>query len=249
MKKNLLTLILTAMITLSLPLMIYAGQQEYSISAIDLIVKVTDELNVLTRNVTDSNPALEKLDEDADAASVRTTFIQNNIYLNAFPDDLAYELVITASEINSENVVNFKDMADSEFTDYINNVKAQFDASEHEELLEIDIYENNTSKYIRSYAHSTLNDASVYVTRYYTVINGYNYYFTLQTNDLEIDDTLENTVKSVVDSANYTEVKGSVTESALFMEFYEMLMGFGLTVLILGVILFMLIRTSKTPKR
>ncbi len=249
MKKKLLTLILTTMITLSLPFIIYAAEQEYSISAIDLIVKVTDELNVLTRNVTESHPALEKLGEDATATSVRTTFIQNNIYLNAFPDDLAYEVVVTASEINGENVVNFKDMADSEFTDYMNNVKAQFDASEHEELLEIDIYENSTSKYIRSYAHSTLNEASVYVTRYYTVINGYNYYFTLQTNDLEVNDTLENTLKNIVDSANYTEVKASVTESALFMEFYEMFMGFGLTVLILGIILFMLIKTSKAPKR
>lgn len=245
MKKKLFTVLITSMMILSMTVLIFAAEKEYKISAINLIVNVTEDLNVLTRNVSEGNPALEIL--NAEPVELQNTYLQNHIYLDAFPDDLSYEILVTATRINTSGSRNFNELEESEFKDYFDRLTEEYNASENEELIHMDIYQNNTTKYVYTYTHNTLNNVSSYIARYYTVMDGYNYHYTLQTNDLEIDDTLSATLQSIVDSAQYTEVKSSITESGLFMEIYETFIGFGFTVVILGIVLFLLIRSSKKP--
>lgn len=243
MKKRFLTALFTSMIILSASILVHAAEKEYPISAINLIVTVTDELNVLMRNVSEGNPALDIL--DADAIELQNSYLQNHVYLDAFPNSLQYEILITATDVNNSGARNFSELSEDDFKDYCDNLSKQYASGENETLIEMKIYENDTTKYVYTYTHSTLDDVSSYIEKYYTVMNGYNYNFTMQTNDLEIDETLSAQLKSIVDSAQYTEVKSSITDSGLFMELYETFIGFGLTVLILGFILFLLIRSTK----
>ncbi|MDD6573270.1 MAG: hypothetical protein PUF12_12875 [Thermoflexaceae bacterium] len=243
MKKRFLTALFTSMIILSTTILVFAEEKEYSISAINLILNVTDELNVLTRNVSEGNPALEIL--DADAIELQNSYLQNHVYLDAFPDNLQYEILVTATDVNNSQAKNFSELSEADFMDYCDKLTEQFASSEKESLLEMKIYENDTTKYVYTYTHSTFDDVSVYAAKYYTVMNGYNYNYTLQSNDLPIDGTLSTQLKDIVDSAQYTEVKSSITESGLFMELYETFIGFGITVLVLGVLLFLLIRSTK----
>ncbi len=249
MKKTFITAFLTAMMILVPSMLISANEKnpekEYSISAIDLTVSVTEDLNVLTRNVSEGNPALEIL--DAEPIALQNSYLQNHIYLDAFPDDLSYEIIVTATDIHNDDAKNFSDLNENDFAEYCEKLKSGYAEGGHEELLSMEIYQNDVTKYVYTYTHSTLNDVSSYIARYYTVMNGRNYNFTLQTNDLEITDELDSQLQSIVDSAQYAKVKSSITESGLFMELYETLIGFGLTVLILGTILFLLIRSSKKP--
>lgn len=243
MKKRFLTALFTSMIILATTILVFAEEKEYSISAINLILNVTDELNVLTRNVSEGNPALEIL--DADAIELQNSYLQNHVYLDAFPDNLQYEILVTATDVNNSQAKNFSELSEADFMDYCDKLTEQFASSEKESLLEMKIYENDTAKYIYTYTHSTFDDVSVYAAKYYTVMNGYNYNYTLQSNDLPIDGILSTQLKDIVDSAQYTEVKSSITESGLFMELYETFIGFGITVLVLGVLLFLLIRSTK----
>lgn len=220
-----------------------AEDKEYKISAINLIVTVAEDLNVLTRGVSESNPALEIL--DTNAVTLQNSFVQNNIYLDVFPDDLSYEILVTATELENKENAGFDTLTDDELKEFMNRLSEEFAESDNEELLSMDIYENNLTKYIHLSTHFTSDDVSVYTERYYTIMNGFNYYFTLQTNDLEISSELSSILTAMVSSAQYTEVKSSLSESGLFNEVYEMLMGFGLTVLILGTILFMITRKPK----
>lgn len=216
---------------------------EYAISSIDLKVMVPSDLNVLTRNVSSGNAALELL--DADAVSLQNSYIQNHIYLNAFPDELNYEIVVSATAINTGNAVNFNELPIENFDEYTEHVKQEFEKSQTDELLDLKIYENSNGRYVLTLSHSNLNETSTYVARYYTVMNGHNYYYTLQTDGTEITEDILDKLTTIVDSAQYVEVKHSIKESALFMELWETFIGFGLTVLFLGVIIFLMIRSTK----
>lgn len=244
MKHKFLTIFLTIVMIFSVTVTAFAEDKEYKISAINLIVTVTDHLNVLTRGVSESNPALEIL--GTDAVTIQNSFLQNNIYLDVFPDDLSYEILITATQLENKENPGFDALADTDLKEFMNRLSMEFDASDNEELLSMDIYENDVTKYIHLSTHFTMEETSVYTERYYTIMNGFNYYFTLQTNDMEINSELSSTLTSIVNSAQYTEVKSSLSESGLFNEVFEMLVGFGLTVLILGTILFMI---SRKPKK
>lgn len=243
MKRKFLTILLTLTMILSVTVPALAEDREYKISAINLIVSVTEHLNVLTRGVSESNPALEIL--DTDAVTMQNSFVQNNVYLDVFPDDLSYEILVTATELDNKNNAGFDTLPAAELEEFMNGLSGEFAASGNEELLSMDIYENDVTKYIHLSTHFTQDETSVYTERYYTIMNGFNYYFTLQTNDMEITGELSSILTAMVNSAQYTEVDSSLSESGLFNEVLEMLIGFGLTVLILGTILFMMTRKPK----
>lgn len=226
---------------------IFAANKEYAISAINLIVSVPEELNVLTRNVSEGNAALEKL--DASANEILTSYTNNNIYLNAFPDDLSYEIIITSTAINNSDAKSFKDIPEAELFEYIAKlIKSYNDAKESELLNDNYVYESDNAKYILTKLKTNTSTGDVYTVRYYTVTNGYNYYYTMQSNNEEILNNSEYYLSDIVDSANYTEVKSSLTESSLFMELFETFIGFGLTVLVLGLIIFALNKASKNKR-
>ncbi len=243
MKRKFLSVFLTIIMILSMTSTAFAEDKEYKISAINLIVTVTEPLNVLTRGVSESNPALEIL--DTDAVTMQNSFVQNNIYLDVFPDDLSYEILVSATELENKDKAGFNTLSDTELEEFMNRLSGDFASNENEELLFMELYENDVTKYIHLSTHFTLDDTSVYTERYYTVMNGFNYYFTLQTDNIEIGSELSSILTSMVNSAQYTEVKSSLTESGLFNEVYEMFIGFVLTVLILGTILFMVTRKPK----
>lgn len=248
MKNHLLTLLAAALISVLINVSVLAEDKEYKISAIDLIISVQEDLNVLTRGVSESNPALEIL--GTNAVTMQNTFIQNNIYLDVFPDDLSYEILVTCIPLANKENEGFDTLEAAALQEYMQQLSAEFDAAENTELLFMDLYENDTTKYIHTGTHTVTQvssrDVSVYTERYYTVMNGSNYYFTLQTNDIEIDSELSSILTDMVNGAQYTKVKSSLSESGLFNEIFEMFVGFGLTVFILGTVLFMI---SRKPKR
>lgn len=248
MKNHLLTLLAAALISVLINVSVLAEDKEYKISAIDLIISVQEDLNVLTRGVSESNPALEIL--GTNAVTMQNTFIQNNIYLDVFPDDLSYEILVTCIPLANKENEGFDTLEAAALQEYMQQLSAEFDAVENTELLFMDLYENDTTKYIHTGTHTVTQvssrDVSVYTERYYTVMNGSNYYFTLQTNDIEIDSELSSILTDMVNGAQYTKVKSSLSESGLFNEMFEMFVGFGLTVFILGTVLFMI---SRKPKR
>ncbi|MCM1468415.1 MAG: hypothetical protein NC086_09720 [Alistipes sp.] len=247
MKYKFLTLFLTMMMVVSVHAAVLAEDKEYKLSAIDLIVSVDGDLNALTRGVSESNPALEIL--GTDAVSMQNIYIRNNIYLDVFPDDMRYEILITATELADKENAGFDTLEDAALLEYMERLNEEFAAAPNSELLSMDLYENDVTKYIHTSTLTTqeLSDrtVSVYAERYYTVMNGFNYYFTLQTNDPEMGGGLSSTLTAMVNSAQYTELKSSLGESGFFNEMYEMFMGFGLTVLILGTILFLITRKPK----
>lgn len=246
MKKKLITILLTSMIILTTTVTALCATKEYKISAINLILNVSDELYAVTRNVSTGSPALDIL--KTDAIKLQNLYLQNDIYLDVFPEDLSYEILVTAVAANSQ-VADYNIASDDYFTDYMEQIRNGYN-SEDDILIDISLYENATTKYIHTYSHNKKSDISVYVSKYHTVMNGFSYDFIIQTNDIEINenDKMNQQFLEIIDSAQFTQVKSSITESSIFMEMYETFIGFGLTVLILGVIIFLMSGKSKKNK-
>lgn len=243
MKKRQLLIITTLLLLLLGNIQVYAGTKEYSLSAIDVILQIPDSLNVLTRNVSDGNPALSVLKSDSN--TIKNSFVKNHIYLDAFPDDLSYEIMVIATPYTEKENADFAQLTENDLKPYCDSIKEKIQANEQDEFIGLDIYSNSTTKFIKTDLHNTGNDASTYIQEYQTIQNGFHYHFRLQSNAVEVNDELAKQLQSIVDSAQFTKVKASITDSSAFMNIMETLIGFALTVGVLG--LFILLSTRK-PK-
>ena len=121
MKNKLLMLLTAALISVLITIPAFAEENEYKFSAINLIISVQEDFNVLTRSVSESNPALEIL--GTNAITMQNSFIQNNIYLNAFPDDLSYEILVTCVPLANKENAGFDTLEASALQEYMERLK------------------------------------------------------------------------------------------------------------------------------
>ncbi|MCR5216376.1 MAG: hypothetical protein K6C69_05525 [Lachnospiraceae bacterium] len=223
-----------------------------AVSDLDVTIQVPSSLYYLTRNVSAGNEAfavLKELDDSANANDMLNYYIANDVYVDIFPEDLQYEILVQGSKIHSsEEVKDFTQLEETDFAPYVERMRKEYEEAGIDcDCIVLD--RKNEQTFLVTSTHSTLNNTSVYVLRLYTVVNGYNYYYVLQSNGKEIDATLEGLLYDIANSAVYEPVEASITESSLFMELYETVIGFGLTILILGGILFTLIHAQKKAKK
>jgi hypothetical protein len=239
-KRTPLFLLFTAILTLSIAITAFAAGTQYRISAINVILTVPDGLYSLTRNVSEGNKALEIL--DADPEELYAVYQQKGIYLDAFPQDLSYELVLVATEVDDDD---FTTLSDEALADYESSLIEEYAAMENETLLSVSQYMGNETPYLVTSSYYKDDYVSSYAIKYYTVVDHTGYHYILQTNDTELTDEHLSMLNQLVDSAQYTEVSASVTESPFFTSIMETLIGGGISIGILVLILFLLIRGSQ----
>ena len=218
-----------------------------AVSDLDVTIQVPSSLYYLTRNVSAGNEAfavLKELDDSANANDMLNYYIANDVYVDIFPEDLQYEILVHSSE----DVKDFTQLEEADFVPYIERMRKEYEEAGIDcDCIVLD--QKNEQTFLVTSTHSTLNNTSVYVLRLYTVVNGYNYYYVLQSNGKEIDATLEELLYDIANSAVYEHVEASITESSLFMELYETVIGFGLTILILDHRLHIVVRSALSGKR
>lgn len=239
-KRNPAILLLSIIFSLSITIMAYAAGTQYKISDINVILTVPEGLYSLTRNVSEGNIAVEIL--DAKPEELYALYQHKGIYLNAFPEDLSYEIILVASKTDEDD---FMAMTDDELKEFENSLIKEYETMENEALLSVSQYTGNGTDYIVTSSYYKDNYVSSYAIKYSTVKNNTNYSYILQTNDTELSDEHISILNSLIDSAEYTYVRSSVTESPIFTTIMEKLIGGGLTIVILSAILFLLTRSTK----
>lgn len=215
-----------------------------SVSDIDFTITVPDNLITATRNVSEGSRIVDLL--GTDSAMLQTFYQQNNIYIDIIPEDVSYEILVTASP--AEGIPDFSECAQDVLQGYIDNMYDTYANVTTEDIEDISLYQNSTTSYIVTKSHSIADEISVYIEKYYTVVNGMCYYITLQTNDFVIDDELSSMLKNMVDTISYADVKASITESPYFTELSEILIGGGLSIAVLLVILIIKDFSTRKPK-
>lgn len=237
--KKPLLLLLTTLLTMSIIIPAF-GETEHKISAINVVVTVPDGLYSLTRNVTEANPALEIL--DAKPEELYAVFQQKGIYLDIFPADLSYEIVLAAVNVTDEN---FRELSETELADYTDSLMKEYENMENETLLSVSQYTANNVPYLVTSSFYDDSYVSSYAIKYYTVVNGIGYNYILQTNAAELNSEHTAVITAILDSAEYRTVNSSVSESPFFMTILETLIGGGLTIGALVLVLWLLTKSTK----
>lgn len=241
--RKFLYFILSALIlTLSLPTISYASSdngKEYKFSDIDLVITVPSELICLTRTTTNNNAYLSKIGAE-DAQDLKTLMITNNIYLEAIPEDISYEIAVYGKKASQE-LKNLNEITNSELKELFEQYIAAETAIDNEYLTEtLNASEiqtiNNIPYFVTDVTTMTKLRNVVYVKKFYTVVNGYIYSYAIQSDGKVINSSMTSLLSQILNSARYTPVRNSIMESGLFTELLSTIITIGTPIAILAVI-------------
>jgi hypothetical protein len=233
-----------------------SGTYTYSLADIDVAVTVTNDLVGFTQNVTSNNSYLDKIGAD-DVEEVRAAMQLNNIYLELIPKegDVNFEILVSGKDAPS-GASNFNELSQSELTEYFNQYISQ---SEELKSSSTVISETITSSNIENISGVNYfvtevtsvsgNLVTVYVKKYYTIMQDKAVTFTLQTNGEAITDEMNTTITDIIKTADYKPIRKKLLDSPFVMEILTTFFSLLLFVGVLALILYLMIRAGKKPKK
>lgn len=230
-----------------------SGTTAYSFSDINLKVNIPNELICFTQSVTSNNSYLDLIGAD-DVEELRSLMKINHVYLEAVPEDVAYELIISGKKAGSESD-DFSTLSD----DKLKNLFNQYvDVSDN--ISNNSVTEKVTASYIERHGDIPYfvtdvtsvsnNEVTIYVKKYYTVMMGNSVTFFIQSNGQQITDQMSEILKNVVASAQYVAVKKSVFENEFFSEILATIITLAIPIAILALFVYITTkRKKKTPEQ
>lgn len=218
----------------------------FKFSDIDLSIKVPKELICFTRTTTNNNSYLEKLGVD-EASVLTNNMIANKIYLEAVPEDVGYEIVVYGNTA-SKGLGNLNELSDDELNSLYNEYVASQSAIDNdnikEELESSELIKINDIPYFVTNIHSVSNDVTVYSQKYYTVVRGYIYTYSIQSKTNHVSEDMTANARSIISSANYAKVRKSLFENSVISETLSNIITVGIPILILVIILYILVKVG-----
>lgn len=241
--------IVLSIITLAIPpLVSVAADKTYKFSAIDLKISVPEGLICFTQTTTGNNAYLEKIGAN-DANEVQNAMKASNIYLEAFSDDISYEIAVVGMKAGSSlpDLDGLdKDALDNYFKEYISSEQAKSDDSLSETMTDNNIDTINDHPYFRTDVTSVSSDnGTIYTRKYYTVTRGYIYIYSLQSKENQITSDMTDNIEYMINSAQYTNVRKSVFENGIFTETLSTILTVGIPIVILLAIYFLITKVGK----
>lgn len=241
--------IVLAIITLAIPpLVSVAADKTYKFSAIDLKISVPEGLICFTQTTTGNNAYLEKIGAN-DANEVQNAMKASNIYLEAFSDDISYEIAVVGMKAGSSlpDLDGLdKDTLDNYFKEYISSEESKSDDSLSETMTDNNIDIINDHPYFRTDVTSVSSEnGTIYTRKYYTVTRGYIYIYSLQSKENQITSDMTDDIEYMINSAQYTNVRKSVFENGIFTETLSTILTVGIPIVILLAIYFLITKVGK----
>lgn len=241
-------IISAASLIVTSPITALAADSTYKFSDIDLEVSIPEELVCFTRSTTNNNAYLDKIGVD-DAAELRASMQAANVYLEAVNKDITYEVVVSGQKASSE-LPNF-DNVDSEklnelFNEYVESYKHIEADAFTEDITASEISQHNGVYYFQTdITNISKTMVTVYSRKYYTVMQGNVYTFSIQSKTNQLDDAMIDQLDKIVSSAKYTPVSKSIFENSIVTEILSSLITLGLPIGVLALIAYLLGRTKK----
>lgn len=225
----------------------------FNLADIDVAVTVPNDLVTFTQNVTSNNSYLEKIGAE-DVEQLRALMKVNNVYLEIIPkDEVLYEILVSGKEAPN-NYINFnemdKDTLESQFQHYVDTWANIANDSVTETITNsfIDTL-NGTHYYVTDITSVANNEVTIYVRKYYTIMQGKAVSFAIQTNQSELTQEMKNQLKEIVNTAEYKDIKKSWRDTPFYTEILSTVLSLLLPILILSLITYLTIRASKRKKK
>lgn len=220
---------------------------EYHIDECGMRIEIPDGLIILTRNTTADDPIVAQYGIDLNA--IQSFFRENDIYLDAFDENVNSEIIITVAP--SESTLDFTKASNLVLKNLAESVQSDYE----EEGIHIEnysVYKQKEIKFIVQEGYVDPVDEQHNIKMYITSINGKTIGIAMNSYTGPLSDAQKETIQYVVDSVDFDSISSSSpgeptdagsaapaqksSNSNLMMIFYVLI---GVAVLVLLVYLFL----------
>lgn len=195
MSKNIKCSLLVIVFILLFSTTVLASSSTYTISELGLEITIPSEYKVITKD-TPANASIFS-DLGTTKADLIKQFEETKVYLNAIPDTLDEEVVVT---MDTNIIDNFSAMSDTSLKMFASSWVNEYEKMGID-VKKYDIYQHSQAKFVWVYFEDTAS--SVNGLQYYTIYNGKAMNFTMRSYSGEITTKQEKTIKTIVDSVKY----------------------------------------------
>lgn len=228
----------------------------YNLADLDVAVTVTEDLVGFTQNMTSNNSYLEKIGA-SDVEEVRAALQLNNIYLELIPKEgeINYEILVSGKNA-PDGISDFNNVSQSELEDYFKDyISGAQTLKESTTAVTETITGSSIEKigdvnyFVTDVTSVSGNLVTVYLKKYYTIMQGKSVIFTLQTNQHAITSDMEKMLTDIIKTADYKPIKKTIMDNPFFVEITTTFLSLLLVVAVLALILFLMLRAGKKKKR
>ena len=229
---------------------------DYTFAQINTRIRVPKSMITFTNSVTSADPNLSRIGASAD--QLRIMFDKNNLYLETMPENLSYEVILGG--VKKDGLKNYSDMSSDELDEAFKEYENHCRQAEYDTVYSVSRYNGPSGIYFVADFCTTTDETTVYSRKYYTIAEGCEISIALQTklpsagdpNDTTtyvFDEAAAGVARDIVDNVSYSQMKEHFTDTSMFSELFGYVLGIVVTIGVLALILWLLIKTTSKPKK
>lgn len=180
-----------------LPSQAFAANTTYELDELGMSIELPSNHVVFTRDIkaNDTNLSAYGLTKDG----MSSLMLERSIYLNAWDEDVNYEIIVTMVDSPFEDYNQF---SDTTLNGFVSALETEY-ASMGITFIRSDLYQHSQAKFAKIYISQPNNGDTAYGLQYHTVYNGKAINITLQSYSGEIDSSREAIIQEIVDTIRF----------------------------------------------
>lgn len=197
MKRILTTLLIFCFVLCLLPVSAFAATGTYDLDELGMSIELPSDHVVFTRDIEANDPNLSAYGLTKDGLS--SLMQERSIYLNAWDEDINYEIIVTMLDSPFEDYNQFSDTSLSAFVSALDTEYAGLGIT----MIRSEFYQHSQAKFAKIYISQPNNGETAYGLQYHTVYDGKAINITLQSYSGKIDSSKEAILKKIVDTVHF----------------------------------------------
>ena len=179
------------------PAVFATGINTYALNELGMTVLLPSDFIVFTRALKLNDPNLDTYSLTKD--EMLELMLSRNIYLNAWDEDINFEIIITMID---SPLVDFNLYSDTVLSTIATSFKSEYEKVGIK-YVKSEIYKHEQAKFLKIYISQKNEDKTVYGLQYYTVYDDKAINITMQSYSGDITSSNEATLKTIIDSATF----------------------------------------------
>jgi hypothetical protein len=197
MKRILTTLLIFCFVLCLLPVSAFAATGTYDLDELGMSIELPSDHVVFTRDIKANDPNLSAYGLTKDGLS--SLMQERSIYLNAWDEDINYEIIITMMD---SPLADYNLLSDTTLAAVVSSFETEY-AVAGITFIRSDIYQHSQAKFAKIYISQPNNGETAYGLQYNTVYNDKAINITMQSYSGKIDSNKESILKKIVDTVHF----------------------------------------------
>lgn len=197
MKRIITTLLIFCFVLCLLPVSAFAATGTYDLDELGMSIELPSDHIVFTRDIKANDPNLSAYGLTKDGLS--SLMQERSIYLNAWDEDINYEIIITMMD---SPLADYNLLSDTTLAAVVSSFETEY-AGAGITFIRSDIYQHSQAKFAKIYISQPNNGETAYGLQYNTVYNDKAINITMQSYSGKIDSNKESILKKIVDTVHF----------------------------------------------